>query len=755
MAAPNFDNVIRFPEAGAVSASSGEKLLADARDLAARRLREMLREIVEKLADTLQERGDVAVDRDQRSFLHGLRGTLVGHGGRLEAQLAGHWIRDFDTARMVRASVKPSEMRLEDLQIVDDSALTEELALKSLASKLEELCQDELYGVGRRLSALAGRSERSEAGEVDNPAGPVVFCKALQGALIDIDLQLLQRIELYHCIEPYLAERMTPIYHEINSMLVRHDILPALRRGYGRAPGHSRDADKQRDAANVPSGDIFSMLQKLVAAPGSGATPGSANAAMAGGAVGSGGGTGQPGAIGNMPGASSGNQALAMDRVLASLDALQRSLPAAMPVANPAASASASMPLPITVGTNVLHEFRASEVGQGLAQLDAITVDIVSMLFDLIFDDRAIADPIKALVGRLQIPVLKVAMLDKSFFSSRAHPARRLLDVISKAAVRWGREVGRDDPIYWKIAQIIARLHDEFSQDTTLFDTLCVELEAFLADQEDAEDIQAARAAPMVVQREQEELGALAVDEAIRPWLSDAVPLAVMEILQHEWRKVLVQVRRESGPDSEAWKAAVQTMADLVGSVQNKSDVQERRALSRLLPHLVKQIAAGFARIGVTPERRKALFDSLFTLHSAVMRDSPPPPVERVAAPSVVPVEPELTSISLVDGDVEMESISVSDSIEAAARSDAAIEDLRRGDWVEFNQQSDDPIRYRLSWVSPQRGIYLFTNPKARALSVSPDALVVKLERGEARIVAVEPIFERAVSRALESMHAT
>ncbi len=739
MAAPIVDNVIRFPNAEPAFAAPGDKILADARDLAARRLREMMRAIVEILSESLQQRGDVAVDRDRRSFLHGLRGALVGRGGRLEAQISAHWMRDFDAAIAARAPAKSSEMRLEDLQIVDDGELSEELALKSLGEKIGEACRDELYAVGRRLAVLAGRPDTSEA---DNPAGPEVICKSLHGALCDIDLEPLERIELYRALEPLLLERMAAFYHDINTLMVRHDVLPALRRGYGRAPGRGRDADKKSDEANGPSGDIFAMLQKLVAAPGS------AGAAAGGPAAAGGAGPGGGGGIGNMPGGSGGGgPAMAMDRVWASLDALQRPLPAALP----AAASNA----PLAVGSNVLHEFRASEVGQGLAQLDAITVDIVSMLFDLIFDDREIADPIKALVGKLQIPVLKVAMLDKGFFSSRAHPARRLLDVISKAAVRWGREVGRDDPIYWKIAQIIARLHDEFSQDTSLFDTLCVELEGFLAEQEDAADDQAARAAPLVVQREQEELSALAIDAVIRPWLTADLPPTVTDLLQHEWRNVLLQVRRESGVESPAWSAAVQTIADLVGSVQNKSDVQERRALSRLLPHLIKQISAGFALVGVAPDRRKALFDGLFTLHAGVMRDTAPlPAAERPPPAPPVHVEPELTSVEMVDGDVELESISLIDSIDAAARSDRDIEDLRRGDWVEFNQPSGEPLRYRLSWVSPQRGIYLFTNPKARALSVSPDALAVKLERGEARILSVDPIFERAVTRALESVQA-
>ncbi|MRB37242.1 DUF1631 family protein, partial [Bacillus thuringiensis] len=63
------------------------------------------------------------------------------------------------------------------------------------------------------------------------------------------------------------------------------------------------------------------------------------------------------------------------------------------------------------VPANVLRDFRTSDLGRHLGQFDAITVDIVAMLFDLIFDDANIADPIKALVGRLQIPLVKVAML--------------------------------------------------------------------------------------------------------------------------------------------------------------------------------------------------------------------------------------------------------------------------------------------------------------------------------------------------------
>ena len=49
-------------------------------------------------------------------------------------------------------------------------------------------------------------------------------------------------------------------------------------------------------------------------------------------------------------------------------------------------------------------------------------IDIISMLFDFFFDDQTLPDPIKVLIGRLQIPILKVAILDASFFNHKKHP---------------------------------------------------------------------------------------------------------------------------------------------------------------------------------------------------------------------------------------------------------------------------------------------------------------------------------------------
>jgi hypothetical protein len=52
---------------------------------------------------------------------------------------------------------------------------------------------------------------------------------------------------------------------------------------------------------------------------------------------------------------------------------------------------------------------------------DEDTVNLVGMLFDYILNDRN-RDSDEGIVGRLQIPMLKVAILDKTFFNRTSHP---------------------------------------------------------------------------------------------------------------------------------------------------------------------------------------------------------------------------------------------------------------------------------------------------------------------------------------------
>jgi hypothetical protein len=79
---------------------------------------------------------------------------------------------------------------------------------------------------------------------------------------------------------------------------------------------------------------------------------------------------------------------------------------------------------------------------------------------------------------------------------------------------------------------------------------------------------------------------------------------------------------------------------------------------------------------------------------------------------------------------------------------------LQRGSWVEFLHDALAPVRARLTWISPRKGIYLFTNANggSAAISVAPEALAEQMRLGEARLIDSGPLVDRAVDSMLESL---
>ena len=117
---------------------------------------------------------------------------------------------------------------------------------------------------------------------------------------------------------------------------------------------------------------------------------------------------------------------------------------------------------------------------QQVSGADSQTIDVVSMLFDFFFDDAALPAPIKVLIGRLQIPMLKVAILDKGFFNQKKHPARKLLDSISRASLGWSDNHGDSQPLIDKTEEIVNFVISEFDEDIGVFEEAYINFENFI-----------------------------------------------------------------------------------------------------------------------------------------------------------------------------------------------------------------------------------------------------------------------------------
>jgi hypothetical protein len=417
---------------------------------------------------------------------------------------------------------------------------------------------------------------------------------------------------------------------------------------------------------------------------------------------------------------------------------------------------------------NVIRDLKSAPQGAALAPDDSLTIDIVAMLFDFVFEDRQIPVEVKAAIGRLQIPLVKVALIDRSFFSARAHPARKLLNRLAEASIGLDPSRPRGRTTLERIEAAVSRVLDEFDTDIGLFATLAAEFDVFLAGEAQVEEAIVQRTARLVESRERDEIALLSaqaqVDERVAA--HEQVPEPVRVMLEDAWARALAHVAIADGEGSARWNTLLGTVEELLWSIEPKSTPEDRRRLVNGLPSLLATLHEGFAIAEVDMQTSEAFFGSLVDCHAdavkAGLKGIGVPRTRTKPQDAVAPREdagPTLERARFATGGVEMEEIRL-----RAPRGAAPVRNLftrtgiwtnvQRFSWVEFAQgEEKQPLRARLTWISPAKGVYLFTNPGGEAaVSITPEALAEQMRRGEAKLIDDAPLVDRAVDSMLASL---
>jgi serine/threonine protein phosphatase PrpC len=317
--------------------------------------------------------------------------------------------------------------------------------------------------------------------------------------------------------------------------------------------------------------------------------------------------------------------------VLGSLTALQHGNA-------PAGAGGAPVIDPALVGagnTNVLRQLKAANVTEGMGQIDIVMFDVVSMMFDFILDDENVPDPMKALIGRLQIPMLKVALIDKSFFSKKSHPARKLLNTLAEAALGWDQSHDEGGAYYHQVESYVRKVLEEFEDSMDVFGVVLEQLDAFLADQEQVAEEATQGSTNALESRERlDQARHRARDTMAKSFHGKPVPDVIQRFFHNRWKELLVFCYFDQGEDSEGWRNAVETMDQVIWSLTPISSPDDRKKLVQLLPGLLNRVKDGMKQISLPAEERKQFLAALANHHLAAVRagsgepgTQAPPPV--------------------------------------------------------------------------------------------------------------------------------
>jgi len=277
------------------------------------------------------------------------------------------------------------------------------------------------------------------------------------------------------------------------------------------------------------------------------------------------------------------------------------------------------------MAVNVIRQHRDELRQASTGSLDHMVIDVVGSLFDQILSDPRVPPQMARQIARLQLPVLRVALADPTFFSSRKHPVRRFVNRIASLAVAF------DDLDDGAGKQFMARVRDlvqeivqgDFDQ-IDLYTAKLGALETFIA-QQAKEEVQANASAVTLVDAKESDLRVqqrymLQLQAALNPM---ALPDYLRNFLSQVWSQALAQATKSHGVNSELVQRLKRAGRDLVMSVQPKGSPAMRKKFLMQLPPLMKDLNEGMALIGWPDAAQKEFFSKLLPAHADSLKGQP------------------------------------------------------------------------------------------------------------------------------------
>ena len=790
------------------------KILTDCRDLAVHRLLLSISGVLDKIGDLLMDRASKSDIRDEQQLYLDSRQSLKSERANLMAEFERKLRRLIDERIAGKEQPKADFSKIDStkLTLVDTSSMDESVITGNIVRIVENLCHDELGALNRGIGHLLGRPDLETP---DNPLSPATIVNAFSEALKGVKAENRIKFQILKELNHAPLGDINAIYADLNRHLTNLRVMPSV--AGQRIVNRGSPADRTRGAAaplppgapppmppQAPEVDVMSLFRRMASHGGfpmaGRAPPQQMPPGMPGGMQQP---QGFPSYAGGAPAAAPGELPQidfggmqSMSQPMSASGAQMRTFAPMAPTPSgyvPGAPiiSTASLHEGLTrlqAGQtgfdvegamvsfsgipeglhNVLRDLQESPLGQKANQLESMTIEMVAMLFDFIFETKDLPDGIKALLARLQIPVLKAAMLDGAFFAKKTHPARLLVNALAEAGLGWSPSMGNEDPLYKKVEWIVRAILDGFSDDLAIFDELRESLEAFLAEEEKAAEANIATSAEEITRKDRETVaGTVSRSEVERRIETYPIPTFLAHFLRTRWQAGLEHTYLHEGEDSEVWSSGVTTLEDLVWSVQPKKTPEDRKHLVALLPSLLKRLSAGMQTQQWPQDERETFMSNLVEAHAAAVKPSlsavPSPTaavaeqakvqaeVARASGDEVAAAKAEALAAAMIPAEPpppEPEREILDDEYLEIARG------LERGVWVEFEGDDGQLAFAKLAWVSPLRGTYLFTNRQGqKALSMTAEELAERFRADRARLVEAEPLIDRAFSSVLTQIN--
>lgn len=655
-------------------------------------LKPLLETCLDRLEDRLFNLADTSANpQEQNTYFNAMRRVrqqrsvfLKRFAARLQEAFA-----DLDGAPAPAAA----PLSADTLALLRPEDLDELIAVEAMITKAQRTYADAITQLSQRLNTLVTIPVYAR----NNPVGPESLCQVLSSAALQLDIPAAIKLILLQVFEETVLATLGPVYQAL--------IEPLNNLRTSGKPATAEQAQKlllnpEAQAANSPNlptsfdAELASVLDEL--------------------------------AQGDAQMMQPARSELSNSDLVEELSRLQKRN-------NP----TDSVLQPDDILT-ALQQLRAKPIQLTRAQRESL--HLVAVLFEFMVDEKHLAPDIIQQLVQLQIPTLKAALLDPSFFTSKGHPLRRLLNEMALAAVGWSSAKGQ--PLLRKITAVVTQIREQFARDQALFAQLLVDFCVFVSQEK--------RRLALTERRIIEAEDAKAVADKARKRVSVEVGLRMdgfilseplREFIGTVWFQVLFVRCLRAGNDSLPWRDALQTLTDLVWSVQPLKTAKDRQALIMMVPNLMERIRAGLDDIAYDPFATADICALINRLHrDAVAAFNPNIQPPAAAKSEIKPRATAPASDETGPDDLHWQQVAT----------------FAPGSWFDIIEPGQPVMRCRLAAVIKQTGTFIFVNRSGVKVAERQHyQLALGLRSGQLRPLDSSLLFDRALEEVVAGLRKT
>lgn len=663
-----------------------------------------------------------------------------------------------------RAGFEESEgLTASRITLVGEGELELEIQLGDMARRLAESQGDPLRKVYLRFVTLLNRPNMATG---ENPVGIDSIVQGLNAMLPTLEQSTEKSAALLDPLESVLNEQLPQILENLCNILDQNNVKPALAKiqssstgtKSAQTPAQSSSSPHSPPAAAADANNpLFALQNAMMARQMPQGMVG--NSANIGAPFGLAGPVGDPSAaaMGGGMGYGATLSPVTME-MLNNLFARMETLESQGQTAT-TSDPGALMP-PSALGLVVP---KSTELGVPMTAKEAAAIDTMALIFSAIFDDATLPGVIKSSIGSLQITILKVAMLDNSFFTLSTHPARLMLDRIAKAALGLPLDVDQDHPVCTGVSGIANRLRTSFKSDISVFEAAIAELDVLIETHQQKIYATASSYIPLLQEQAAHQHAAshaqAAAETAAEALIDEQTPGEIASFVRSDWLRVLQATILAHGENSPQWQDAHEVIRTLLWSIRPMQSPEERRQLAGSVPKMLKQLNAGFDLIGTPQEQREHFLNICFDMQTAALRGTPVvAPAEKQEADSdTLKFSASGMSAARPAGRPQLLEIKADGlllktwGLETTNLESTTAVSLETGDWLEFILPGQQQLCGLLCRIDPDNSGVLFYNPSWDFAVITSSAILSEQLRDEdARIISAKSLFDTAVAKALQ-----